>query len=211
METDVTSCLLEEKASSHDPVAFCPSHSISVFVTESLRTVHDYVHLKSVFVSVVFFFLIVLAHRRSGFCLRCVVVDESLCLSPGLFLCHLRCCLFPLIFVGRSSLEGLRRKVFVGRSSSEGLRRKVFVGRSSSEGPRRKVFVGSFRCGSRLVKATFLFIVDHSIVILVLQIKLVVMIIYLLNSMLPGFSVLFTDPVYDDDHIFKADVLPNAE
>lgn len=61
------------------------------------------------------------------------------------------------------------------------------------------------------MKATFLFIVDHSIVILVLQIKLVVMIIYLLNSMLPGFSVLFTDPVYDDDHIFKADVLPNAE
>ena len=56
METDVTSCLLEEKASSHDPVAFCPSHSFSVFVTESLRTVHDYVHPKSVFVSVVFFF-----------------------------------------------------------------------------------------------------------------------------------------------------------
>ena len=37
------------------------------------------------------------------------------------------------------------------------------------------------------------------------------MIIYLLNSMFPGFSVLFTDPVYDDDHIFKADVLPKAE
>lgn len=104
---------------------------------------------------------------------------------------------FPLIFVGRSSWEGLRRKVFVGRSSLEGLCRKVFV--------------GSFRCGSLLVKATFLFIVDHSIVILVIQIKLVVMIIYLLNSMLPGFSVLFTDPVYDDDHIFKADVLPKAE
>ena len=130
-----------------------------------------------------FFFLIVLAHRRSGFCLRRVVVDESLCLSPGLFLCHLRCCLFPLIFVGRSSSEGLRRKVFVG----------------------------SFRCESRLVKANFLFIVDHSIVILVLQIKLVVMITYLLNSMPLGFSVLFTDPVYDDDHIFKADVLPNAQ
>ena len=118
METDVTSCLLEEKASSHDPVAFCPSHSFSVFVTESLRTVHDYVHPKSVFLSVVFF-LIVLAHRRCGFCLRRVVVDESLCLSPGLFLCHLRCFFFPLIFVGRSSSEGLRRKVFVGRSSSE--------------------------------------------------------------------------------------------
>ena len=150
METDVTSCLLEEKASSHDPVAFCPSHSISVFVTESLRTVHDYVHLKSVFVSVVFFFLIVLAHRRSGFCLRCVVVDESLCLSPGLFLCHLRCCLFPLIFVGRSSLEGLRRKVFVGRSSSEGLRRKVLVGRSSSEGLRRKFPLWLSPCQSYL-------------------------------------------------------------
>lgn len=88
---------------------------------------------------------------------------------------------------------------------------KVFVGRSSLEGLCRKVFVGSFRCGSLLVKVTFLFIVDRSIVILVLQIKLVVMIIYLLNSMLPGFSVLFTDPVYDDDHIFKADVLPKAE
>ena len=49
---------------------------------------------------------------------------------------------FPLIFVGRSSLEGLRWKVFVGRSSLEGLCRKVFVGRSSSEGLRRKVFVG---------------------------------------------------------------------
>ena len=89
-----------------------------------------------------FFFVIVLAHRRSGFCLWRVVVDGSLCLSHGLFLCHLRCCLFPLIFVGRSSSEGLRRKVFVGRSSSEGLRRKVFVGRSSSGGLRRKVFVG---------------------------------------------------------------------
>ena len=88
---------------------------------------------------------------------------------------------------------------------------KVFVGMSSLEGLCRKVFVGSFRCGSLLVKVTFLFIVDRSIVILVLQIKLVVMIIYLLNSMLPGFSVLFTDPVYDDDHIFKADVLPKAE
>ena len=85
------------------------------------------------------------------------------------------------------------------------------MGRSSLEGLCRKVFVGSFRCGSLLVKATFLFIVDHSIVILVLQIKLVVMITYLLNSMLLGFSVLFTDPVYDDDHIFKADVLPNAQ
>lgn len=31
---------------------------------------------------------------------------------------------FPLIFVGRSSWEGLRRKVFVGRSLSEGLCRK---------------------------------------------------------------------------------------
>ena len=41
--------------------------------------------------------------------------------------------------------------------------------------------------------------------------KLVVMITYLLNSMLLGFSVLFTDPVYDDDHIFKADVLPSAK
>ena len=134
METDVTSCLSEEKASSHDPVAFCPSHSFSVFVTESLRTVHDCVHPKSVFVSVVLFFLIVLAHRRSGFCLRRVVVDESLCLSIGLFLCHLR----RKVFVGRSSSEGLRRKVFVGRSSPEGLRRKVFAGRSSSEGLRRK-------------------------------------------------------------------------
>lgn len=56
METDVTSCLSEEKASSHDPVAFCPSHSFPVFATESLRTVHDYIHPKSVFVSVVFFF-----------------------------------------------------------------------------------------------------------------------------------------------------------
>ena len=35
--------------------------------------------------------------------------------------------------MGRSSSEGLRRKVFVGRSLSEGLRWKVFVGRSLSE------------------------------------------------------------------------------
>lgn len=100
METDVTSCLSEEKASSHDPVAFCPSHSFPVFATESLRTVHDYIHPKSVFVSVVFFFfLIVFGHHSSGFCMRrvvvIVVVDESFCLTPGLFLCHLRCCLFP--------------------------------------------------------------------------------------------------------------------
>ena len=70
-----------------------------------------------------FFFLIVFGHRRSGFCMRrvvvIVVVDESLCLTPGLFLCHLRCCLFPLILIGRSSWEGLRWKVFVGRSLSE--------------------------------------------------------------------------------------------
>ena len=70
-----------------------------------------------------FFFFIVFGHRSSGFCMRrvvvIVVVDESLCLTPGLFLCHLRCCLFPLIFIGRSSWEGLRRKVFVGRSLSE--------------------------------------------------------------------------------------------
>ena len=58
METDVTSCLSEEKASSHDPVAFCPSHSFPVFATESLRTVHCYIHPKSVFVSVVFFFFL---------------------------------------------------------------------------------------------------------------------------------------------------------
>ena len=56
METDVTSCLSEEELSSHDPVAFCPSHSFPVFVTESLPTVHDYIHPMSVFVSVVFFF-----------------------------------------------------------------------------------------------------------------------------------------------------------
>ncbi|XP_022794628.1 5'-3' exoribonuclease 2-like [Stylophora pistillata] len=30
------------------------------------------------------------------------------------------------------------------------------------------------------------------------------------NCILVDFSVLFTDPVYDDDHIFKADVLPEA-
>ena len=46
-----------------------------------------------------FFFFIVFGHRSSGFCMRrvvvIVVVDESLCLTPGLFLCHLRCCLFP--------------------------------------------------------------------------------------------------------------------
>ena len=100
METDVTSCLSEEKASSHDPVAICPSHSFSVFATESLRTVHCYIHPKSVFVSVVFFFIIIVfGHRSSGFCMRrvvvIVVVDESFCLTPGLFLCHLRCCLFP--------------------------------------------------------------------------------------------------------------------
>ena len=187
METDVTSCLLEEKASSHDPVAFCPSHSFSVFVTESLRTVHDYVHPKSVFLSVVFFFncfsssplwLLSAARRRRWIF---VFVTRPFSLSSSLFFFSLN------------------------------LRWKVFVGRSSSEGLRRKVFVGSFRCGSHLVKATFLFIVDHSIVILVLQIKLVVMITYLLNSMLLGFSVLFTDPVYDDDHIFKADVLPSAK
>ena len=94
METDVTSCLSEEKASSHDPVAFCPSHSFPVFATESLRTVHDYIHPKGVFVCVVFFFfLIVFGHHSSGFCMRrvvvIVVVDESFCLTPGLFLCHL--------------------------------------------------------------------------------------------------------------------------
>ena len=84
-----------------------------------------------------FFFLIVFGHRRSGFCMRrvvvIVVVDESLCLTPGLFLCHLRCCLFPLIFIGRSSWEGLRGKVFVGRSLSEGLCRKFPLWLSSCQ------------------------------------------------------------------------------
>ena len=62
--------------------------------------------------------------------------------SSSMNLCVCRSAFFFVIFVGRSSSEGLRRKVLVGRSSSEGLRRKVFAGRSSSEGLRRKVFVG---------------------------------------------------------------------
>ena len=96
------------------------------FLSLSLNLFEQYMitYIPRVYFLASFFFLIVLAHRRCGFCLRRVVVDESLCLSPGLFLCHLRCFFFPLIFVGRSSSEGLRRKVFVGRSSSEGLRRK---------------------------------------------------------------------------------------
>ena len=96
------------------------------FLSLSLNLFEQYMitYIPRVYFLASFFFLIVLAHRRCGFCLRRVVVDESLCLSPGLFLCHLRCFFFSL---------NLRWKVFVGRSSSEGLRRKVFVGRSSSE------------------------------------------------------------------------------
>ena len=128
METDVTSCLSEEEASSHHPVAFCSSHSFPVFVTESFRTVHDYVHPKSVFVSVVFFFFLL-------FSVIAVVVfacgASSLSWS-SMNLCVWRPAFSFVIFVVVFSLN-LRRKVFVGRSSSEGLRWKVFVGRSLSE------------------------------------------------------------------------------
>ena len=93
METDVTSCLLEEKASSHDPVAFALP---TPFLSLSLNLFEQYMitYIPRVYFLASFFFLIVLAHRRCGFFLRRVVVDESLCLSPGLFLCHLRCFFF---------------------------------------------------------------------------------------------------------------------
>lgn len=41
-------------------------------------------------------------------------------------------------------------------------------------------------------------------------IKLIVLILIANVSLVRYFSVLFTDPVYDDDFIFKAEVLPKA-
>ena len=34
--------------------------------------------------------------------------------------------------------------------------------------------------------------------------------LFCISVLVVVFSVLFTDPVYDDDHIFKADILPKA-